>query len=405
MLVSAKTVQATLPLLFLVAVAGAFARGRWRACLPPLNGATILLAAFLLYALLSASWAHAPQMSAMKAAIGIIIVLGTIVVMQALGRESHGNVLHIAEGLWLGLLVGLVYAVIEVVSDQAVKIGVYNALGLGPEELEPDRFFTWENGRLVAVHPDDLKRNLVPAALLLWPALIAARTIAMRGLRVAVTTSLLALAGVAIFFSPSNTCMLALIAGLITFLCASYLPRLTLTGLMAVWVVACLGIIPIVLGARALELQDAGWLPVSAQLRVVIWNEIAHLVADAPVFGVGANMTYVSQPPLHEAPTAAQSWLGFPIPHPHNVYLQTWYELGAIGAGLLAAFGVALLRQINTVGGTVKPFLYATFSAAAVEIGMSYNSWQIWFMCLFGFAAAMCALSLSVVQLRSNRVV
>lgn len=404
MLVSAKTVQATLPLLLLVALAGAFVRGRLRVCIPPLNGATSLLAAFLAFALLSALWSGEPLLVAGTVLIGVVVALGSIAVMQALHGESHANALHIAEGLWMGLLVGLVYAFVEVASDQAIKISVYNALGLGPAELEPDRFFTWENGRLVAVHPDDLKRNLMPVPLLMWPALFAARTITSRMTQNAVIAVLVGLGIAAVFLSTSYTCRFALALSIVTFLGAYYLPRLALATLMLVWGVACLAVIPIVIGARALELQDAGWLPLSAQLRIVIWNEIAQLVANAPVLGVGADMTYVSQPPMHEAPSAAPSWLGFPIPHPHNVYLQTWYELGVVGVLLLAGFGIALLKLIANAASSVRPFLYAVFAAAAVELSMSYNLWQVWFLCLFGFAAAMCALSAGLARTHSVSV-
>jgi len=64
-----------------------------------------------------------------------------------------------AEGIWIGFAVGIVYALVETLSDQAIKIWVYNALGLKSGMLTPARYFTWEAGRLIAVHSDDLKRN------------------------------------------------------------------------------------------------------------------------------------------------------------------------------------------------------------------------------------------------------
>lgn len=398
MLVSAKTVQAFLPVLLLVAGAGALYRGRWRDVIPPLNAATILIAALLCYALISTFWAARPDAVFLLVIVAVVVAWGSLVTMQALEAETYGNTLHIAEGLWLGFLVGLVYALAEVVSDQAIKIWVYNALGLGPEQLEPDRFFTWEGGRLVAVHPDDLKRNLMPVPLLLWPALIACRTIVSRAGRHVVGVALVAMALAAVFLSPSHTCKLALLASLLVFLCAVYVPRSTRVGLTIVWLVACLAMVPIVIQLRALELQNADWLQLSGQLRIVIWKEIAELVSNAPFFGVGADMTYFIQPPLNEAPAAAPSWLGFPIPHPHNVYLQIWYELGLVGAVLLAGLGAAVLTLISSANALARPYLYAVFAAAAVEIGTSYNLWQIWFLCLFGFAAAMCAVAVNLAR-------
>jgi O-antigen ligase len=85
-----------------------------------------------------------------------------------------------------------------------------------------------------------------------------------------------------------------------------------------------------------------------------------------------------------------------PIPHPHNIYLQVWYELGFVGAALLTAFGLLLLRNVTQLPGPQRPFAYAMFAAAAVQIAFSYSMWQIWFMCLFSFGLAMFALGQSV---------
>ena len=41
------------------------------------------------------------------------------------------------------------------------------------------------------------------------------------------------------------------------------------------------------------------------------------------------------------------------------------------------------------------------FAGAAIQIGFSYSIWQIWFLCLFGFAAAMFALGQNILGNRS----
>jgi O-antigen ligase len=131
-------------------------------------------------------------------------------------------------------------------------------------------------------------------------------------------------------------------------------------------------------------------------MRVAQWDEIARLVPKAPLMGVGADMTYTIRPPL-QAPPAEGPWMAnVPIPHPHNIYLQVWYELGFIGAALLTTFGLLLLRTIRQLPGPQRPFAYATFAVAAVQIGFSYSVWQIWFMCLFSFGLAMFVLGQNV---------
>jgi hypothetical protein len=46
----------------------------------------------------------------------------------------------------------------------------------------------------------------------------------------------------------------------------------------------------------------------------------------------------------------------------------------------------------------LQPFALAMFASAAVLVGFSYGMWQIWFMCLFGFAAAMYGLGQGLLQ-------
>lgn len=395
MLISAKTVQVTLPLLLVAALAGVVARHRYACLRLPCDGATLTLLALLLYAGLSALWAPEPLPSIGIVLMAVVVSAGSLVLMRLLRSEDFENACHIGEGLWIGLIAGLLYTIAEASSGQAIKIWVYNALGLGPDVLEPARYFTWENGRLISVHPDDLTRNVVPIPLLIWPALMAACALAERTWRLVLCTALLLLSVAAVFLATSEAAKLAILAGALAFAMARYATRLAHYALSFSWIVACIAVVPAALLARQLELQAADWLPLSAQLRIVIWNEIAQIVPHAPIFGVGADMTYFIRPMMHEAPAGT---LPFPITHPHNVYLQVWYELGIVGVTLLTTFGLLLLRQIARLRAVQRPFGFALFAAAAVQIAFSYNVWQIWFMCLFGFAAAMFAVGQALLR-------
>jgi O-antigen ligase len=211
-----------------------------------------------------------------------------------------------------------------------------------------------------------------------------------------VCASLLVLCFGAVFLATSETAKLALLAGLGAYGLARMSTALARYALSAAWLVACLGVVPLVLLTRSLDLHHADWLFRSAQIRVTQWSEIAQLAAQSPIFGVGANMTYVVQPIMHEGPAAP--WINIPIPHPHNVYLQTWYELGLVGAALLATFGLLVLARIARLNSVQRPFVFALFAVAATQIGFSYSLWQIWFMCLFGFVAAMGATGINILE-------
>ncbi len=309
------------------------------------------------------------------------------------------------EGLWIGLLVGALYMTAEAASGQAIKIWAFNTVGLGPQDLAPARYYTWANGVLVDVHSDDLTRNIVPEPLLLWPALMAASVIADRAWRVAVIAMLVVLSILAVFLATSETTKLALLAGLLAFAVARYAEPLARYALATAWAVACLGVVPAAYLARHFELQNAPWLQLTAQLRITIWNELAQKVPDAPWFGVGANMTYESTPVMHEAPAAVASWAGHStIPHPHNAFLQTWYELGLVGAVLLMLVGFFMLRDVGRLDPRARPFALAIFATTAVQIAFSYSIWQIWYLCLFGFLMAMLALGKNVLKARCRRL-
>jgi len=75
--------------------------------------------------------------------------------------------------------------------------------------------------------------------------------------------------------------------------------------------------------------------------------------------------------------------------HAHNVYLQTWYELGLVGVTLLMLFGLSIVNAIKTLSLTVQPYAYATFTSAAVVAASSYGMWQIWFLAMFGYSVAL----------------
>jgi O-antigen ligase len=389
-LVSART----LPFLYGLVVAGflaaALARGDLDHAIPRPGPAVRHLATFLIYALASAAWAIEPATTLLVTALAILVAAGTLALTGLLAEETRPNLLHIGEGLWIGFLVGLVYLFAEIVGGQSIKLWVYNMLGLTPGDLPHVEYYAWSGERLTHISPEDLTRNMVPVALFLWPAVMAAMgTLKRRAGLVAASLTVL-LAGTVIMLAQHESSKLAFVAGLAVFGGALLSLRLTGRIVAGAWVMACLAVLPSALIAHRLDVHNASWLPASARHRIIIWNHTAEQVLKAPLLGVGARSTYVLGPRLEHEQSAHPDEI-YPRTlsvHSHSVYLQSWFELGLIGATLLTLLGLAILQAIRSLAPPLQPYAYATFVSAAAMAASSYGMWQVWFIAMFGFTAA-----------------
>ena len=145
-LVSAKT----LPFMFAVTLAAFLVAAVTRRDSPigklRLPGApTIHLLLLLLYALLSATWAIRPDIAAVKTLVAMAMAVGTATIIALIRRETRPNLLHMGEGVCIGVLIGLVYLLVELLSDQSIKLAIYRAVGVRPDDVTPI-FFTWSDG-------------------------------------------------------------------------------------------------------------------------------------------------------------------------------------------------------------------------------------------------------------------
>jgi O-antigen ligase len=162
--------------------------------------------------------------------------------------------------------------------------------------------------------------------------------------------------------------------------------------LCAGWVIACLAVVPLTLTLHRLDLHNAPWLQDSFRHRIIIWNHTAEETLKSPIFGIGAGMMYRLDP-HGVVPEEGEQWSGGAV-HAHNVYLQTWFELGAIGAALLTLIGLAVLERMKRVPADVLPFAHATFASAMAMAAASYGTWQAWFIAMFEMTFIMFAIAL-----------
>jgi O-antigen ligase len=402
-LVSARTVPILFPLTILAFIGAALIRGNYPYILP--KGGSVLwhLLVFFAYAALTAAWSAEPSTAFVIVVAALLCTLGSISIVQLCELETRENLLHLGEGLWVGMAVAVIYLLVELLTKQSVKIWLYNAVGIHEGELAPANYFTWSNNKLIAIVRDDLARNIAALALFLWPALLAIRGTLRLPWSTILAIGMWVLAGAVIMLASHETSKLAFLGSIAAFVAARYAPRFTGQFVAVVWVIACLGVLPSALLAYRYDLHNAPWLQDTARHRIIIWNFTAQEVLKAPWLGVGARTTYVLGPRLEPdiVTRPGEAFRRTLSTHSHSIYLQTWFELGLIGATLLTLLGLSILQAIRALGAELKPYAYATFATSALMAASSYGMWQIWFACLFGMSFALFGLAAATMRTQS----
>jgi O-antigen ligase len=390
-LVSAKTVPFFFAVMVASFLAAAAVRGQLGDAVPKASPVFWHLGAFLLYATATSAWALEPRAAFGTTVLATLMGLGTMAVLQLIAAERRPNLLHMGEGLWLGLSVALLYLCVELATGQSIKIWVYNLIALKPGDVAPTEYFGWAGGRLVAISREDLSRNMAPVTLFLWPAVTAVMGSVPRSRAIVLAVAMMLIAGVVLMTAWHETSKVAYIGGIAAFVFSRFAPQATARVAMVAWVCACLAVLPAALLAHRLDLHNASWLQSSARHRIIIWNYTAEQVLKAPWLGIGARSTYVLGPRLEPkiATPPDEEFRRTLSTHSHSIYLQTWFELGLVGATLLTLLGLSILQAMASLARRLQPYAYATFASAAIMAASSYGMWQLWFIALFGFCAAL----------------
>jgi O-antigen ligase len=155
--------------------------------------------------------------------------------------------------------------------------------------------------------------------------------------------------------------------------------------LAALWCLGFVLILPSAFLAYKADLHLATWVPKSARARMIIWEFTAERVLERPWHGIGAGSTPALRVPRGEAEQPE----GFVYPrttgaHAHNLFLQTWYELGLVGAILVAIAGALLVLRISLLPVEAQPFAAATFTVFLATVSTSWGMWQAWLVCGVG---------------------
>lgn len=163
---------------------------------------------------------------------------------------------------------------------------------------------------------------------------------------------------------------------------------------------ATLLVVPIAVASYSADLHQTKWIPKTGQARIILWSVTAVNVMEAPLFGVGVAATKALDERVADQSEQRE---GHAYPqrtgrHAHNIFMQTWYELGAVGPVILLGLGLLILRHLFRLTDAVQPYAIASFVSAAIIGAFSWGIWQTWFMAAFGIWALLLMLILEAAR-------
>ena len=223
----------------------------------------------------------------------------------------------------------------------------------------------------------------VGLAVLLLPAGIACLAGGRAGRPLAILMAASVLVGALAFDVAANAIALAAAGGaaVLAWLAPRGAPSALLVALAAAFLAAPLASL-LLPDAAILEGLTEG--PASWRQRLVIWRTVADAAsADAATLLLGAGQH--ASAALGEA-AGSYDAPGAPLPlprvptHPHSVFLQVWYEAGALGSLLAAAGAVLAARSLSRarLPRPVPVAAAATLGAALVFLAVDASLWTLW---------------------------
>ena len=390
-----------LAILGVIVIGGALRRGAsWRDLLSPTYALALCLL-FAAYVFVNATWSADPSLALRRATVFAIIIVVSFVAVNAVAWLDDVSLRRAAPLFAAGALLGALFVLLELLTHGLVTSTVMNHVAIlhpkSPKHLQISQ------GRVISMDLDQLNHNVGVVMFNLWPGLLALTSRSTVN-RLAAMAVFFGTVAVVIMISDHNSSQVALGGSTVIALATRYYPRLIVSTLAAAWCAAFVLVIPASFAAYENGLHFASWLPGTARARVIIWQYTAEQVSKHPLLGVGVESTAVLNN-LQKAAAPPEQPEGFVYPrvlgsHAHDVYLQTWFELGAIGAILFALAGAAVAMLIFLVPAAAQPYVAGAFCTFAMVAAFSWGMWQMWFMSI----TALLPLLLRIASLRNRRV-
>jgi O-antigen ligase len=375
--------------------------------------ATIAFLAFAAYCAMTALWSPVPAAALGKVSWLFLLVLMAAVGVRLLTTFDEQLRTRCLMAVAIAALLGSVFIAIEVWSNAAIMRFVYNTVPF--MKPVPNKHVTINQGIVARIGSYVMNRNLGALNVLLWPAILCLVALGHRGVgftkqhttkqhMAIAATVLFAITLIATLPSEHESSQIAIVVSAVVFLLARWRLPVARNVVLAGWIAAAFGMLPVVMMAHKSELHRHRSIPETGQARIILWNFTANKFLDRPILGVGANATKTIDEDLK--PTAKKE-TGTPYAertgqHSHNIFVQTWFELGAIGALLYFAAGFMLWQAIGRLHPPAQPFAMAASTSAMCMAALTWGLWQEWYLSLFALAILLTALGNSALEGREH---
>lgn len=372
-----------LPIVAATLIIVALRRGLpWRELLQP-NAAMSAIIAVALYAALSATWAEAPGSALAKAALVIAVTLVVFAAAAAIPTLDKDQVRRASLAFVAGALSAAAFVMTELLTDGALTRFAMNTI----PAFKPDRakHVVIRHGLVTRINVSEFNQHVAMLAFMLWPGLLALRVLDPPRRTLLTVLFFLALA-LPIAISEHDSSQVGLIAALLIFPLASIRPGAIIRGLALAWCLGFVLVIPLDFLAFKAGLHQVDWLPKSARARIIIWEYTAERVLEHPWLGIGADSTPAVKAKVVDAPEKPEGFVFRRTTgqHAHNLFLQSWYELGLFGTILTAIAGAAAALRLLLLPRDGQAYGAAAFTLFAVIAAFAWGMWQVWLVCAVG---------------------
>lgn len=356
----------------------------------PLTAACVI---FGCYIAVNASWSADLAQAYGKVAFYWVAILLVCLAAGGLRKLGVRALERMQQAVIAAAAIGGALLVFEVLSGCLIGRTLFSII----PAIRPDpKHIQIVDGWVTMIQPYVLNRNVAALCFVIWPCLLMLRT--LLGVQTARRIGLPVLAAVALVVLRSDhaTSVIALTLAGLTVVGMTLAPPLVRRLIAVAWTAAALLVVPLTSLAFDHQLQTADWLPQTARNRIVLWGHTAKEIKAAPLLGVGVAST--RELDEAHAPTAARPE-GYTFSlrtgrHSHSIFMQTWYELGAVGAVLLLVVGLVGLEALSRLPQADQPLAFAGFVTTVTIGASSWGMWQTWFMAAYGIWAVLLALAL-----------